>query len=131
VRKELGLALGARAHVGEAALGALAHREHVVAAGEDVELADLELLARHLDGLQHHEQRVAVVLDLRALVAVARVLHRERVQVELLAHLLELGLGGVAQRHPHEAAGPCEVVADLAPLDIGELAAFLVRDAVD
>ena len=39
VLQQLGLALGARAHVLEAALGAVAHRQHVVAADEDVDLA--------------------------------------------------------------------------------------------
>ena len=86
---------------------------------------------RDLDRVQHDEQRVAVLLDLRPLVAVARVLDRELVQVELLLHLLELGLGGVLERHPDEAAGPREVVADLAHVDVGELAAVLVGDAVD
>jgi hypothetical protein len=109
----------------------MAHRQHVVATGEDVDLARPELVARHLDSLQHHEQRIAVLLDLRPLVAVARVLHRELVQIELLLHLLQLGFGGVAQPHPHEAPRPREIVADLALVDVGELAAVLVSDAVN
>ena len=44
VLQELGLALGARAHGGEADLRAVAHREHVVGADEDVDLAGDELL---------------------------------------------------------------------------------------
>jgi len=65
------------------------------------------------------------------LVAVARVLDRELVQLELPAHLLELCVAGVAQRHPDEAAGLGEVVVDLALRDVGQLFSFLVDDAVD
>ena len=68
--QQLGLALAARADVREAALGAAADREHVVRAGEDVHLADAQVLPLQLDGVQHDEERVAVLLDLRPLVAV-------------------------------------------------------------
>jgi hypothetical protein len=37
--------------------------------------------------VQHREQRIAVLLDLRPLMAVARVLDREIVQAELELHL--------------------------------------------
>ncbi len=74
---------------------------------------------------------MAVLLELGSLVAVARVLDGERVQVELLLHLGELGLGGVLERHPHEAAGAREIAADLALVDLRELAAVLVHHAID
>ena len=81
--------------------------------------------------MQHHEQRVAVFLDLRALVPVARVLHRQLVQVELRLHLGQLLLRRIGQRHPDEAARPLQVIADLPLVDIRELLAVLVGDAVD
>ena len=64
-------------------------------------------------------------------VAGARVLDRERVQVEFPAHLVDFGIGGVEQCHPHEATRPGEVVVDLALRDIRELLAVLVGGAVD
>ena len=131
VTQQLRLALGARAHPEEALLAVLAYREHVVAADEDVDFADPELVAHHVDGVQHDEQQVAVFLDLRSLMTVARVLHRQRVQLEFLLHPRQLFLGGIAQRHPHEAARPLQEVLDVALVDVGELAAFLVGDTVD
>jgi hypothetical protein len=61
----------------------------------------------------------------------ARVLDRKRVQIELFAQLLELGVRGVLERDPDEAARSPEIAMDLAQLDLGELAAFLIRDAID
>jgi hypothetical protein len=89
VAQQLGLALAARAHAEEALLGAVADRQHVVRPGEDVDLADVQLLAGDLHHVQHGEDLAAVFLDLGPLVAVARVLDRELVQVELPAHLLD------------------------------------------
>jgi len=59
-------------------LGAAAHGEHIVAADEDIQLADAQLIAHHFDGVEDHEQRMAVLLELWPLVAVARVLDGER-----------------------------------------------------
>ena len=57
-----------------------------------MDLAELDLL--HIvqvpGGPQHQEQRVAVVLQLRALVAGERVLHRQMAQVEFLGHRTQL-----------------------------------------
>ena len=69
---------------------------------------------------------VVRLLDLRPL-AVPHVL----VQAELRLHLDELFLRGVLQRHPDEAAGPGDELADVVDRAIGELAAVLVSDAVD
>ncbi len=131
VAQQLRLALAARAHLREAALGVLPRREHVIAADEHVHLADLQLVARHLDGVQHGEDRIAVFLDLGTLVAVVGVLHRQRVQVELVLHLGQLGGVGVPQRHPDEAVRAADVGLDLALGDLGELLAVLVGDAID
>jgi len=131
VAQQLRLAFAARAHVLESALGVAAHRDHVIPAHEDVELAHAQVFAAHIDGVQDEEERIPVLLDLRPLVAVARVLHRQLVQVELLLHRRELGIGRVAQGNPDEAVGTREVAADLARVDFRELAAVLVSDAGD
>ncbi len=60
-----------------------------------------------------------------------RVLDRQRVQVELRLHRSELLRGRIPERNPDEAFRPADVSADLARLDIGELAAVLVGNAVD
>ena len=129
--QQLGLALAARAHFLEAALGVLPDRQHVVAADEDVDFADAELLARHVDGMQDGEDGVAVLLDLRPLVAVARVLHRQLVQVEFVLHGGQFRGVGVLQRHPDEAVRSVDVGLDLALGDFGEFPAVLVGDAID
>ena len=53
--------------------------------------------------LEHHEEVVVVHLELGPLVGGDGVLHRQLVQPELLAHRLELLVGGLVQPDPHEA----------------------------
>ena len=72
--------------------GAAAHRDHVIAPHEDRHFADPQLLGCGLDHVQHHEQLVAVLLDLRPLVALVGILDGQRVQRELFAHLFQLGV---------------------------------------
>ena len=76
-----------------------------------------------LDRVQDGEQRIAVLLDLRPLVAVARVVDGELVQAELLRHLVELVHRRLEQRDPDEAVGPAHVLADVLDRNVGELAA--------
>jgi hypothetical protein len=64
-------------------------------------------------------------------VAVAGVLDRQLVQIELLLHRGKLFRRRVAQRQPDETVGLSKVIADLAKLDVGQLSAVLVGDAVD
>ena len=91
VAQQVRLALGALAHAEEALRRAAAHREHEVGADEDADLADLQLVGgRELDHVHDREHGVAVLLDLRPLVAVARVLDRQVVQAELALHLEQL-----------------------------------------
>ena len=126
------LALGALAHAEKALVGAVARREHEVRADEDVDLADDQLVGGpDLDRVQYREQRVAVLLDLRTLVAVASVFDGEIVQAELELHLLELFGGRVLERHPDEALRPPDVLADLVDRTVGEAVAVYVGDAVD
>jgi hypothetical protein len=110
---------------------AAAHRQHVVGADEDVDLAEHQLVADQLDRLHHREQRVAVFLDLRALVAAAGVLDGQFVQAELLLHLLQLPRLGVEQRDPDEAIGPLDEIADGLDRNVRQFFAVLVGHAVN
>ena len=133
--QEVGLALGARADVGESLLGAQPHGQEIIGADEHRDLAHAQRrigpLGRLLDSVHHGEQRVLVLLDLRALVALARVLDGKRVERELLLHLVELRRGRLEQRDPDEAIGPGHVLADVLDRNIAELPAVLIGDAVD
>ena len=140
VLQQLRLAFGTAAHAEEALLAAVAHRQHVVGADEDVDLAHVHLAGAErgsaldrlqLDQLQHGEQRVAVLLDLRPLVAVTRVLDRELVQPELLLHGSELLGRGVLERHPDEAVAAADPASDLLDRNVLDPAPLLVHDAVD
>jgi len=97
--------------LGECAVLAVAHRDHVVRAQEDHDLAgahDLagggQLVVLHVGRrLQHHEERVVVALELGPLVGVDGVLHRERVQVVLPGDRGQLVLGGLEEPQPDVA----------------------------
>ena len=71
---------------------------------EDQDLAGLDelfgILVGH--GLEHDEERIAVVLELWALVRLQRILDRELVQVELRADSLELLDGRLDEADPDE-----------------------------
>ncbi len=71
------------------------------------------VVGRGLERVQHDEQRIVVFLDLRPLVALVRVLDRERMEAELLGHLVDLVLRRLEQRDPDEAVGPRHVLADV------------------
>jgi hypothetical protein len=130
--QELGLALAARPHVQEAALRAAAHRQRVVPADEDVDLTHRQLVVGSaLDHVENDEQRIAVLLDLRTLMSVAGILDGQRMQVELLLHGHELGLGGIGEGDPYEAPWPLEIIVNGSLVDVGELVTVLVGDAVD
>src|SRR5579864_1868219 len=121
------------AHAPEA-LRAMTHRQHVARADEQVDLADLELLAPvleldHFGRVQHGEQRIAVFLDLRSLMPFARILDGKLVQAELLRHLVELLSRRLEQRDPDEVIRPMHVFADVLDGNIGDLATFFVGDA--
>ena len=85
-------------------------------------LAELDLAVHFLRGVQDDEQRIAVDLDLRALVRVVRVLDREVVQAELLLQLLEQRLVGLVQSDPDEGVRLLEDVADLVERDFAAAA---------
>ncbi len=136
VAQQLGLALGARAHAGEAELRTVPDRQHVIDADKDVDLADAQLVAAilaadDLGRMQHGEQRVAVFLDLRPLVTLARILDGELVEVELARDLVELALRRLEHRHPDEAVGTMHVLAHVGDGNVGDLPAIFVGDAAD
>jgi len=84
---DLGDVLELATHAVQRAGFAVAHGDHEPGPDEDHHLPDLdELIGVDVPrGLQHGEQRVAVLLELRALVGVDRVLECQLVQVEALA----------------------------------------------
>ena len=129
--QQLRLALGPCTHVLESLLRVVSHGEDVVGPHEDVHLAKLQVLARDLDRVHHHEERVAILLDLGSLVAMVRVFDGQLVEVELDLHLLELSLAGITQGDPHEAVGPPHVVVDRVLVDVRQLAPVLVGYTVD
>jgi hypothetical protein len=59
-----------------------------------VRLAERDLAGDGLRGMHDDEQRIAVDLDLRALVRALRILDREFVQAEFLLQLFQQLLGG-------------------------------------
>ena len=112
--QQLGLVLAARAHILKAFLRATAHRQDVVAPDEDVDLADAQLAVDGLDHVQHREQEIAVLLDLRPLMAVPCIFDRQRMQVELGLHQLQRARIGFQQRDPDEAIGLDQIAMDVA-----------------
>jgi hypothetical protein len=85
----------------------------------------------HLDRVHDREQRLAVLLDLRALMAQQRVFDSQLVQAELFRHHGEFFRTRVLERDPDEALGPRNVFADVFDRDVGEFAAILVGRAID
>ena len=130
------IGVGAHDEPGEAELRAMPDGQHVIDADEDVDFAHEQLVAAvlaadELDRVQDGEQRVAVFLDLRALVALARILDGQLVQVELAGDLVELALRRLEHRHPDEAVGTMHVLAHVGDGNVGDLPAVFVGDAAD
>lgn len=112
--------------------GAVAYGYQVARAQEDVRLAEGQLAGDQLRGLYHDEQRVAVGLDLGALVGVVGILDGEVVQVELFLQLFQQRFVRLVQADPDEAVVLGQHVADRVQRDIADTAAVaVVGDAVD
>ena len=94
-----------RAHVRQVGRLRVPHRHHEVLADEHVQLAELHHLLRvEVAGRpQHHEEGVVVAFELRALVALAGVLHRQVVQPELGGHRIQLRVGRPVEADPRHA----------------------------
>jgi hypothetical protein len=81
--------------------------------------------------MQHGKKRIAVLLDLRTLMTLARIFDVKLVQAEFLRHLVELVDRRLEQRNPDEDLRTMHVLADVGDRDVCDLAAFLVCDAAD
>jgi hypothetical protein len=72
----------------------VADADDIALADEDMGFAEGDALIDHLGRAGDDEERVAILLELRALMSVGRVLDRERMQVELLLHAAQqVGIG--------------------------------------
>jgi hypothetical protein len=125
------LSLAAIAHPEEILCAAVADGQDVIRADENIDLADFQLISFHVHQMHDRKHGIAVFLDLGSLMAMARVLHREIVQAELVLHLLQLALGCVEQSHPDKAVRALDVIADLRGSYVAKFHSALVGNAVD
>ena len=110
----------------------MAQRHEVARADEHMRLAEGDPAVHELCGMRDHEQRIAVRLDLRPLVRIARILDREVVQAEFLLELAEQRRLRIEQPDPDEGAVvDRQHVADLVERDIAARPVAAVDDAVD
>ena len=124
--QQLGFVLTAFPDFLKATFRVTAHRKDIVGSCKHVDLAQAELAVDDLDNVQHREEGIPVLLDLRSLVAVTGVLHRERMQAELRLHVLENFRIRVAQRHPHEAIRLTDILVNLVGWNVGHLPAVAI-----
>ena len=104
----------------------MADRDDEALAGEDVGLAECHVIALELGGPQHHEQRIAVELELGPLMGVQRVLDRQRVQLELGLDLPQLRLVWLVKADPDEVAGLLRPTAPLPDRDVHDALATVI-----
>lgn len=109
----------------------MAYGHQEARAKEGVGFAILDALIDHLRGGHHHEQRIAVGLDLGPLVRVARILDGQVVQAEFLLQFQQHIIVGVVQAYPDEAVATGDDIADGVQADVVALAVVIVVDAVD
>ena len=109
-----------RAQRVETGAAAAPHREDEQAGDVEVDLDPrvLDLVAQRRR-VEDHEDVLRVGVDLRALAELARVLERDRVQVEVLAELGEVRVGRVVQVEPEEVVGVAQR-GEVRPVRLGE-----------
>ena len=129
--QQLRLVFGACTHILKSSLDAAAHRQDVVVPDEDGDLTDPQLTVNGLDHVQDCEDQLAVLFDLRSLMAVPRIFDRERMQVELGLHQLQRARVRFQQCDPDETTGLHQIAMDVLRLDIRELPPVLIRHAAD
>src|SRR4051794_10283383 len=111
--QQLALVLQPAPQLGQAAVVAVPHGDHIVLAEEDHDLAGVddlagggEVLVLHVPRrLEHHEQVVVVALQLGPLVGLDGVLDRQGMQPVPLGDRVQLGLGRLVEPQPDEAPG--------------------------
>ena len=114
----------------------MAHRQHVVRADEDVDLADAQVVVPSSSltistgcSTANSESPYSSIFGrwwpLRASSTASSC------RPNSSAHLVELGLRGLEQRDPDEAVGAMHVLADVLDGNVGDLATVFVGDAAD
>src|ERR687898_576521 len=100
------------------------HRDQEALADEEIDLLDAEASRRYrpavaprlfdaLEGEDDHEVESLVVVDLWALVALAGVLHRERMERELFRDELQLVFGRLGEIEPDQLVAGVQALPDL------------------
>ena len=125
------LALGPGPHIRETAPDVVADGEHEARIDEDVKIAVMDLAVVLLGHLHRDEQHPVVFLDLGALAAVQRVLHRQLGQVQDLLQHQDLGRYRVLQRNPGESLAVGQHVGQFVDGDVGLALAVGVDGTVD
>ena len=125
------LPLTAFAHPEKTLLAMVSDRQNVVLPDEDIDLADIELALVLFQQVHDGEYRIAIFLDLRPLVAMARILDRQFVQGKLLLHLIQFLRCRIAQGNPDEAIRFGQIVADFLDSHVGQARAVFVGDTID
>ncbi len=120
-------------HLGVGERSTVSNRHDVARAEESVGLAEGHFAAprQSLRGAQHHEQRIAVFLDLRPLVGAVSVLDGEVVEAELLLDLPQQILVRLVEADPDELALEAQDLADILEIDGAHALAVGIRHAVD
>ena len=125
------LALGPGPHIRETAPDIVADGEHEARIHEDVKIAVVDLAVVLLGHLHRDEQHPVVFLDLGALAAVQRVLHRQLGQVQDLLQHQDLGRYRVLQRNPGESLAVGQHAGQFVDGDVGLALAVGVDGTVD
>ena len=109
------------------------HGDDVALPHEQMRLAELELLDLRvdLDGVQHHEERAVVLLELGSLVGAMGILDGEIVQGELALDDAQELFARLEQPDPDELLGLLEDLADVLERDLTHAAAVGVGCARD
>ena len=129
--QQLHLAFGPGPHIRETAPDVVADGEHEARIDEDVKIAVMDLAVVLLGHLHRDEQHPVVFLDLGALAAVQRVLHRQLGQVQDLLQHQDLGRYRVLQRNPGESLAVGQHVGQFVDGDVGLALAVGVDGTVD
>ena len=110
---------------------AVADRDDIAAPDEHAGLAHREILADALERLHRDEQRLAVDLELRALVRLVGVLDGELMQVELALQFAQQLLARLVEADPDDPPGLDLHVLRVVDVQVPDLEAALVDGAID